>query len=742
MILSRGLALWQWSTMPQRYHRISLGRVALLAVALGGSHPLVARASYDFVCTPTWTLTRATLDACNNLAFLSPGNDSRVNLMLLLADAGDVAIAVGPDVAGQEGGVPFAVETLVPPDAAPSRQAAADATTSLMALAAQIGVEVSDRSGHTRYFAQGDGNRCRTNDDAAGQAFLAALVASHDLPDDERKELARSRIALLRSCEWFEDGKREIVPVNVRSPLGREFAAYLLGAMAFYNGDFVEALARFEALSESSQPWLRDTALYMIGRTQLNASQRSAFDAYGYPSVAAVDAAHLEAADAAFEEYLRVFPVGSYAASAQGLRRRVYWLQQDIPRLSREYAWLLARPDTPLRNVSQVTLVQETASKLLGRVGVEHLDDPQLLAVAYLMQMRGSRSDPSALLQGLAARRDAFAAQPVLYDYLRSAYFFFVAGDADQTLQSLPETLPDTPLDYLSFSQQTLRGLALETKQDWRTAEALWLRLLPLANQPLQRQQLELALALNYERSNRLDAVFESDAPIQRPEIRGILLRHVAAPALLRRQTSNGSVDPTERSLALFTLLYKDLLRGRYGDFLADLALVPKHASEPSASPGWLGEVQQSVSLFEWPGGSTDSGYRCPPLREVARALQKHPTNPVGLNCLGEFVLRNHLDGFPLDQRPPAGELGSTPSQFGGTVYSRLDGYMQVIGDAKAPTNDRAYALYRAINCFASSGRNQCGSQQIDPAERRQWFHTLKRRYPDTLWGRTLRYYW
>ncbi|MNE82820.1 hypothetical protein D3C80_1795800 [compost metagenome] len=79
---------------------------------------------------------------------------------------------------------------------------------------------------------------------------------------------------------------------------------------------------------------------------------------------------------------------------------------------------------------------------------------------------------------------------------------------------------------------------------------------------------------------------------------------------------------------------------------------------------------------------------------------------------------------------------------FEGPLYSRLDGYLKVIGDANAADDDRAYALYRAINCYAPSGYNGCGSQDIPPSQRKQWFRTLKSKYATTPWAKSLKYYW
>jgi hypothetical protein len=539
---------------------------------------------------------------------------------------------------------------------------------------------------------------------------------------------------MLGACEWGEASRAEIAPKRVSSPLGQQFAEYLLGAMDFYDGDFPSARRRFEVLRLSRQEWLRETAVYLVGRVWLNEAQQNAFDEWGYPTMEAVDPIPLAVAGAAFDDYLLAHPGGRYAASAKGLERRIAWLMQDGARLAAAYAALLANGPAAPDEVAPVALAQEIDGKLLMRATVDELDDPRLLAVAYLMQMRAG-ADAATLRAGLESRRAVFAAEPALLAYLQRAVAFY-AGEPVPDEVGPP---PDRPLDYLAFSSETLRGLSLERKGEWKEAETVWLGLLPRATRPLQREQLELALAMNWERSGRLDDVFASASPVRAREVRSVLLRYAAGPALLRREAS-GDDDPKERDVALFTLLYKDLLRGRYGDFVRDVALLPvERAVEPEDSRP--PDVATMVGMFAWPGGD-EEGYACPPLREVARALQRDPKDPVGLNCLGEFVLRNDLDGFELEQPPPAGELGSTVAPAWGKPYSRLDGYMQVMADATARPEDRAYALYRAVNCYAPSGYNDCGTQEIAVTQRREWFRTLKRRYPRTWWAENLEYYW
>jgi hypothetical protein len=736
-----------------------------MVLLLSGVGIQAAQASGDFGCSVTWSLKQDGLDGCNNLPFLSPANDSRVNLRLLLADQG---LAPMPDAPPSEYDremgyalVPFPLDRLGPQEDAPSEAPAGsgDAVVvetppapagdpdraALAELAQKIGVPpeavtsaATESSGNL--FATGEGSRCASNDDAAARAFLQQLVGSTDLPAAERLSLARARLAMLGGCSWDEAQRASLVPTDVQSEPGKQFAGYLRGAVAFYAGDFPQATEAFKALDGSAQPWLQETARYLEARTLLNQAQQNAFDEMGYPKLENVDKAVLAESEKAFEAYLQAYPSGLYTASARGLLRRVYWLGDDPTRLAAAYAGLLGK--TPADAAALDALVQETDNKLLVSKRSADVTDPTLLAVMDLMVMRdkgidvGGDGGPIIGLDTLEQQKPHFADRPDLHGYLVAAYQFYVAQSPDETLKSLPDTVPTGAMSFLEFSRQTLRGFALEAKGDWAGAQALWLQLIPLAK-PLQRAQLELALAMNYERSGKLATVFEPGSPIKSPEIRRILLRNLAGQALLRQQAKATKATEQERDTALFTLLYKDLMRGHYRSFGTDLALLPDPLPEKPSVP-W----DQSLTLFHWDGASAESDYTCPSIREIAATLQKSPESPVGLNCLGEFILRNGLDSYALDTQPDDKQLGGTATEFPGKVYSRLDGYMHVIADAKAGRNDRAYALYRAINCFAPSQNNGCGPQEVPQNQRKQWFQTLKSRYGTTAWAKSLRYYW
>ncbi|MGH6842614.1 MAG: hypothetical protein ACREDV_11070, partial [Methylocella sp.] len=85
--------------------------------------------------------------------------------------------------------------------------------------------------------ANGEGSRCRSN--AMGtKEFQAALNDSPALLAVERTLLGESRKALVAHCDGTTKGAAPPPSGTIGSALGLQFAAYLTGAEAFYNGDY------------------------------------------------------------------------------------------------------------------------------------------------------------------------------------------------------------------------------------------------------------------------------------------------------------------------------------------------------------------------------------------------------------------------------------------------------------------------------------------------------------------------
>jgi len=709
--------------------------VLLLLVVVLGHAP--AQASGDFGCYPEWTLAHPDFSGCDNMAMLQPGNDTRANLLLLMLD--------------KRGDAPVAAATMPTPD--PLMDWATFGQQFQPVLPQDTNATDEDSS-----YAEGEGSRCRSDADGAA-AFLTAISGAADVPQSESAALVEARRNLAPNCTGASGGADRVAKAAqvVQSTMGKNFLGYLQGAQAFYDGDFDTAHARFEELATVNQPWLSETARYMLGRVEVNRAQVGLFDEYGsMVQGKTADPKVIDAAEAALNAYLQAYPAGTYSASARGLLRRVYWLGARTDKLVEAYASTLAeKPEA--RGAADTAYADEVDNKLLDFTASStgpadaaepaFAKDPILLAVFDLERLRcGSESDQDNICRTpferawLEGQRASFSADPALFEYLLALYDYYYAHKYADVLQAIPEAIPQQPFTTLEFSRQMLRGMALEDAGDASTRDH-WMAMLPMALRPLQRGAVELAIAYHDERTHALDKVFAADSQVSNVQIRDILLSNIADADLLRRQAQNTAAPKAEQRSALYTLLYKELSRGHYADFVKDLATAPTEepgAAEDSSqdSGGWV----PSPAIFTQTKELGD--YDCPPLKQTATRLAKNPKDSEPLLCLADFFRANGFDGEALDTQPEGGALGSTATLFKGPVYARLTVYETLIVSGKTPAADKAYALYRAVMCYAPSGNNSCGGKDVEPSQRKAWFMQLKKNHPNARWAKALQYYW
>ncbi|WP_175770928.1 hypothetical protein [Burkholderia ambifaria] len=718
----------------------TLNRNLLAALATSLLCLPAAHASSDDSCNVPPTLRQGTY-SCGNVPMLSPANDTRINAMLMMVDSAKVARVfpdpktIPPKDRISQMIVPFPMDFSGWIDIGQKAPGPAGGAADADAL--------SNR------YADGEGSICRSMD-AGADAFNDALDGAGGLPPDEAARLRAARADIAQKTCAAGGASAAWTKPPVKSPLGQQFAAYLDGTNAFYRADFHAATRAFASASHSANPWLKETGLYMAGRAQLNAAQANAFDNDSpTPSRARVTKVSLDAANTVFRTYLKVYPQGRYAVSANGLLRRVAWLGGDVAQQADLYGHALARWSPATSNVPLIQLANELDSKLLfgSELDARQIQSPTVLATVDLLRMRTSDNSDSSrgkplTLDDLQAQKPRFANAPALYDYLLATWYVQIGRKPDAALALLPPA-PAAPLDYFGLSQQALRAFALEDSGQGDKARQLWRDLIPLAKLRFQREALELALAINLEQAGLVNDVFADDSLVQNAAIRAVLLQHTANADLLRTQAQNQATGGALRDTALYTLLYKELTRSHYADFIADTALVSGAPADP-------------LKPFIATGARNEDGYVCPSAREIAAALQQNPADAKGLNCLADFVrLHPPAAGLEGDAVPPwmrnasaaaaarvPPTLGGAPSQFAGKPYERMSSYVTVIADAQASPNDRAYALYRSINCYAPGGSNECGGKDVPKNVRKRWFDTLKTAYPGTPWARKLRYYW
>jgi hypothetical protein len=701
----------------------------LLALAAPTGLSTAAQASSDSTCYPDWKVKQTVMNGCSSMALLSPGNDTRVNLLMLLNDRhGNVGVSNATSY-----------------DAMDRRGDAQPFDYGVFALA--LGEKPPEDENNDTYF----GNRCGSN--AKGQQdFEAALATAKGLSASERDKLVEARKALQPECGDGSD-LRAIIATAVEglgSPTAKAFADYLRGAAAFYDGDFATARGLFQSLAKASASWPKDAGSYMLGRVELNVAMENAFDEYGYPAENPDNSRELIAARKAFNAYLQAYPQGNYAVSARGLLRKVYWLAKDNESLLAAYVEAFRQKNMDGSNVSLADLVQEMDVKLGDKLEVATVSDPYVLAMLDLKAMRYG-DDPD--MQGdskpitraaIEAQRSRFAGQEALYNYVLAAHALFVAKDADGALKLLPANASGD--SYLGFSQRALRALALDAKNDPAARPAL-AAVLDAAKKPFQRGTMELAVAMHDERHAGLDRVFATGSPVQDPAVREMLLRYSAGPKLLRTQAVAKAAPKQEREVALYTLLYKNITRGAYKDFLTDVALIPA-GTKPKPEDDYTAPTYTNIAIFKWAG--TKDGFACPSLTTLATALSGAPKDAPSLLCLGEFARVHGFDAgasWPdlpssLDTLPPKDQLGGTPSLFPGKSFSRLEIYKGIIADPAAAPTAKAYALYRAVYCYGPSGYNSCGGTEVPITQRKAWFNQLKKSYPSSPWAAKLKYYW
>ena len=667
-----------------------------------------ARASSDVGCVSTFKVFFKDFTGCDSMAILSPGNDTRVNLVFLMVDA-----------KGQKLPLPVPVADSYP---RPSTFTPADWGGFSAALAPSISGGV-DHSG--------EGTVCVS--DARGSAdFLAALAADKEVTDAEKATLKVAREAL--KCSNDTSGSAATPPshLDVQSANAKDFAAYLEAVARFYQASHFDKTG-FSALTNSGQPWVREAARYMEARISLLVAQAEAFSEYGTLEKEKINPALVKVAKDALDAYLEDYPQGAYAASATGLLRRAAWLSGNGAEQLAAYSKLLANSEV---NAASLAVINELDFKLPAEAFLTEGSDPIFLAVEDLRQMREQRDDKGDLKPGMKpdvieAQKARFAGHEDLYDYLLAVRAWLVDNDDKTVLKLLPEKTPAADLSYLEFSRQLLRAAALQVSDD-KAARAAEVALFSFVKQPFQRATLEISLAMSDEWAKNISAVFAPDSLIKEPQIREQVLDYIAGPILLLQQGAAKDVSNEERETALYRLFARDLVQGRFKGFLDDIKLLP-----PKPEPDANGNAADKFEAFRWQGNSTN--YVCPDLIGTVQKLVANAKDVQGRLCLGDFFRDTDVSDIGTVDKEA---LGGTGTLFAGPVLARQDFYIDIMKSGSAKPQDRAYALFRAVHCYEPAHANSCGGKDVDLKVRKAWHDELKAKYGATSWAKELHYYW
>ena len=714
-------------------------------------------ASNDVIyCSFSLSLVNKQDRLCNNFPFISPFNDSRTNLILLLNNP-SIQEATFKSLSSPQSGRPYIAnnikKSILP---VPFEITIYDHYLDEIVIAEQRQIKQIKKQFDTKtkqlvIDVMKNDSLLHSSDFLSSPAleFITQIANAHGLNNQERIDLFSARYLL------FNNPKADIssfITPNI-SFTARHFTNYLLGIDSFYKNDYPLALKYFQDSSRASIPWIKEASIYMIARTFLNQGQFPAYNNWYDLNLNKVNQQAIKQSEVAFHRYLALYPNGKYADSAKSLKRRIFWLQNDGRELAKLYEHLLNHPKNYVQqsahNYSAADLILEIDNKLFFNRNIEahYLSrTPKLLAVYDLLKMKKNQLSKKEL----ESQKSLFKHQPELYNYLLASYYTYIQSNPKEVLALIPKLALSNEIksiDTLTFSGQILRAIALGNLNKWSSAEKIWLSLKPLATQSYQQATLELGLALNYEKANKISELYKKDSPITTPQLRYILLIKNANRQQLKHLVSEDNMPSFDKATITYLLLYKNLASQNYKAFLADNALLINNQLDEIN----LGNISKmgitNLTLFSEPIPSNPN-YPCPSPIIIANVLKINPTDAKSLNCLGEFRKNYQLPytSYMLYSSLTdnnTGSLGTNkPTDFGSRRYSRLEGYQLIINDKNTAEDDKAYALYSAIRCFTGTGNNQCDRQNIPLSTRKEWFQLLHTQYAKTLWAKQQLIYW
>lgn len=669
----------------------------------------------------------------------NPENDSRDNLLRLLSQEKSFALPVQSMPADITRSRDFYFAYHPQWDEAAPQPAAAPASAADSPLSRQM-AELNISADEINVNDAELENRHVSNNTESVSAFFAALLADPTLAAEQRQALAQARTGLL-SGATREQIESSLATLPADSP-AQSYKNYLAAAASFYAGDYASAERDFTQLAKSERPWLAETAQYMLMRAALNKSSQNSVGEYGDFDIAKINREDATQAQTQAQVYLQRFPQGLYAESARGMLRRINWYLQAWPQLAGLYEQTLQQ-SADARQLRDLVIEYDNVYGMAFYEQSVVEAFPDAPHVSYIELLRALRLDNNSKPTLTQAQLDA--SKPVFEQSQKLPLWrdlqlnlWLATGNYAAIIQAVTPAQKLAAHDTLAFSEQVLYGEALMGQKNWPAARDFWLQLLKLSQDNEQQQYVQAKLAATLVYSGDVAAVFAPESAVTNLRFRSQILKTQASPELLRQQAVHGP-NNEERTIALHTLLVRDLTENRFGDWLNDRKLTS------AITPPVIGDAFDDVnlSIFDWNGDAAQAGYTCRSLNETVTVLSKKADDAHALNCLGEFfrTTQTHVDLWKNSAGNDVLESAiSRKEPFG--QFDRQSYYQQVITSPKAEVEDKSFALYRAIMCYAPSGSNECGGEEVDKLQRKGWFTQLKTQYPGSPWAQKLKYYW
>ena len=683
------------------------------------AYTIHSHAGADVSCQPSSTLSNNQYTACDGLPVLSPANDNRVNILLLLSDKNLATLLAPKPTASlwntEYSSVPFDVNSFT--QRVENKSASSGKSTSSAAYSYQE---------HCNSITTGLSD------------FTQQVKNDAHISASEKDILIKARSKLLECTAPLS-----LIRIDPNwSIYTRQYASYLNASIAFYNTNFSTATKIYALLTQVDQPWLKETAQYMLIRSNLNAAYQSGLAEYGDLDVNKINPVLLKDFFNSITQYFELYPNGRYVASTRGLLRRGYWLNNQPDLLRHELAWQINHPQSKFYNLDMQNVAFEIDRHVFQTENLhkKKLEDPFFLTIYDLMQMRKPETKDDTVISWteLNAQKDSFKQQPELFQYLQANHLFFVQNKPQEALNYLPTENPKSISTYLQLSQAFLKGRILDKIEPQPNAQRYWENLLGQAKTAYQRGLFELALYPHYLKQQNLEAFIGTNAKIKQLSLQKSFIEQSANEHSLIKMVESSTANIAQKNLALYTLLNKSLVHQNFNLFNQAYRSLPTNAAQYKGynSESTMLKNYPPLANFIWKGSVITPPLKCPELKLLGLQLSEKPQDVNLRLCLGEF--------FRSEQSWQINRLTATEKQHAtvqGPIFKRGEVYKDIISTL-SKSEIKAYALYRAIQCYAPAGDNECHDQDVAKTVRKRWFDELKRDYPNSTWAKSLKYYW
>ncbi|WP_077929088.1 hypothetical protein [Wohlfahrtiimonas populi] len=564
-------------------------------------------------------------------------------------------------------------------------------------------------------------------------------VEKSSMPADQKYALSYARYQLFLEKEKYTVNEDSF---DLSDTVSRDFYRYLEVALYFITAQYDLAREASQPLLQSDNAWLKETSVYLQARLSLKEAQEQLVDEWeGTISDNEVGKALINQSRAEFKTYMDQYPNGLYYSSAQGLLRRLNWLAGNDAEVVRELERWYQAPSQFVKKDQRyqqnlLTFLLEVERKVVDPYENKSVkvENPKLLAVRILQSLRYYTYDPSAnySFEDLIGQyQPYFKDEPRLYQYLVATYYSEIDPQPKKVVELLP-VLDESKQTLTTFelSEQILRAQAFEAQKRWSAAETIWQELYKRTNTPLQRELIEVGIADNYVLADRVDLAFTANSIVQNPALRDSLIEDHVSRGFVIDLIKDGYIgDEKTRAKWLYIQLTKDVKTINPIAFFADIKLIYQFKNVDVKDVAHFDFFNQPIkNAYQ---------YKCGIPIDVMQKLENNPNDSHTQMCYS----------FMVERMPAYTVMGSQqfthlkPSNWATQQITNYDSYRKVIDNPKANKDDRALALYHAVNCY-NRGMNRCDDKEIPKSERKHWFDTLKREHSDSQWAKQQKYYW